>query len=529
MLLTFLPRFPAVGAHVLNRPSVFVALIAGLFGLSSSAADWPQWCGTNGKNMVSFETGLPATFEPGQKRTPERTIDLSTAQNVVWGVKLCDAIYSTPSIAAGRVYVGGVESRDGVFFCLDAADGKTLWQWRVPPRQVPKQRDGFDLGIHPIPAMMGVCATAAIDGDRVFFVDNRFDLIGLAAGGDPASRGKARTDWTLDLWEKYGVFPCDASNGSPVIDGELLYVQTCNGVDRNSFQDTSRERNRPIPNPSAPNLIAVERRTGRLVATDDAPIGPNILHGQWSSPSLGQVGSRKLVFYGGGDGRCYAFEALDRVPETPARLKTVWSFDCIPEEYKTLDGLDAITRYCLGDRRVKGSWNKHDGAFVGRSEIIGTPVILDNRVYVAIGRDPEHGRGRGALHCIDATGAGDITRSGKIWTYQGLDRTLATVSVGGGLVYILDVAGRVHCLDQATGTCYWVLETKAECWGSTLLADGKVYVPTAKGLWVLAAGKELKILSRINLGGKVLASPIVANGTLYVATTGGWLWAVRQK
>mgnify|MGYP001765070140 CR=1 FL=1 len=85
------------------------------------------------------------------------------------------------------------------------------------------------------------------------------------------------------------------------------------------------------------------------------------------------------------------------------------------------------------------------------SEVVGTPVFLNNRVYVALGRDPEHGRGRGALHCIDATGSGDITKTGKVWSYQGLDRTLSTVSIADGLLYICDVAGRLHCLDADTG------------------------------------------------------------------------------
>jgi len=165
---------------------------------------------------------------------------------------------------------------------------------------------------------------------------------------------------------------------------------------------------------------------------------------------------------------------------------------------------------------------------VGMSEIIGTPVFVNNRIYLAIGRDPEHGRGRGALHCIDATQTGDVTHSGRIWTYQGLDRTLSTAAVAGGLVYICDVGGRVHCVDAATGHCYWVHETHCEIWGSALVADGKVYMPTAKGLWVLAAGKELNVLGRISLGGRMLASPVVANGTLYVATTAGWLWAVGR-
>ena len=46
------------------------------------------------------------------------------------------------------------------------------------------------------------------------------------------------------------------------------------------------------------------------------------LHGQWSSPSLGRVGDRSLVFFGGGDGVCYAFEALATVPDKPVKLKT---------------------------------------------------------------------------------------------------------------------------------------------------------------------------------------------------------------
>ena len=330
------------------------------------------------------------------------------------------------------------------------------------------------------------------------------------------------------MWKKLGVFPCDAANGSPLIVGDLLYVPTSNGVDRNTFGDPASEKNRKIPAPDAPNLIVLDKRDGRLVATDNAPIMPHILHGQWSSPSSGIVDGRKLVFFGGGDGVCYAFEALASVPEKPVRLKTVWSYDCIPPEYKATGGRDPVTYYCLGDRRVSGTLNKNDGKFVGRSEIIATPVFANNRVYVAIGRDPAHGRGRGALHCIDPRGSGDITATGKVWTYQGLDRTLSTVSVADGLLYVSDVGGRLHCLDAETGRCHWIHDTKCEVWGSTLVADGKVYMPTPKGLWVLAAGKDLKLLTRINLGAKVYSSPVVANGTLYVATNAGWLWAVSQ-
>ena len=543
--------------------AVYLFVLAGWLSLAAadraSAGDWAQWCGTPGKNMVSDEKGLPESFVPGTKQIKQRTIDLSTAKNVKWGVKVCDAFFSTPSVAGGKVFIGGLESQDGIFACLDAATGKLLWKWQAPPRKAPRRINDFEIGISVIPQLLGVCSSAAVEGDRIYFVSNRFDVICLDARGQPSGpeAGKARVVWQYDTWEQLGVFPCDAADGAPLIDGDLLYVPTSNGVDRNTFHDPYREKNRKVPAPHAPNLIVLDKASGRLVARDDTPIAEGLLHGQWSSPSLGQVGGRKLVFFAGGDGRCYAFEALRGCretgtgsepvrtspkterggevpvpvsqPEKPVALKTVWHCDCIPPEYKATGNLDLVSYYCLGDKRCRGTLNKDDGAFVGMSEIIATPVFLNNRIYVAIGRDPAHGRGRGAMHCIDATGAGDITKSGKIWTYQGLDRTLSTASVADGLVYVSDMAGRLHCLDADNGKCYWVHEAKCETWASTLLADGKVYMPTSKGLWVLKAGKELKVLSHINLGAKVYASPVVANGVLYVATTGGWLWAVQQQ
>ena len=88
------------------------------------------------------------------------------------------------------------------------------------------------------------------------------------------------------------------------------------------------------------------------------------------------------------------------------------------------------------------------------------------------------------------------------------------------------MAGRLYCIDAETGRRYWTHETKCEVWGSTLVADGKVYMPSSKGLYVLAAGKEKRLLSHINVGAPIHVSPVVANGTLYIASSNGWLWAV---
>ena len=514
---------------------------------SASARDWPQWAGTPGKNMVSDEKGLPESFEPGEKDAQGGGIILSTAKNVKWGVRIGATTYGSPTVTGGKVFIATCENGKGFFKCLEAGSGKLLWQYTAPHRKVPAKIDGeWKYMFGRITPGLGICSTAAVEGDRVYFVNHRCEVLCLDANGAPKETDApvpagetgtnrppapsvpgAKVVWMFDMWEEAGVRPADACNGSPLIDGDLVYVCTSNGTDRDA--DIAYADDRKTPAPNAPNIIVLEKKTGRLVATDDATqIGPRLMHGEWSSPSLGLVNGRKMIFFGGGDGVCYAFEALAGVPDKPVKLKTVWFFDCNPPEYKSFGGLDWASHYSLGDKRLKQSLNKKsESSFVGMSEIIATPVPYKNRVYVAIGRDPEHGRGRGALWCIDATPKGDITGTGKIWGYQGLDRTLSTVSIADGLLYIADVAGRLHCLDPKTGAVQWVHETNEGIWSSTLVADGKIYLPTVKHLWVFAAGREDKVLSQVNLGAAMWAAPVAADGTLYIASR-NYLWAVHR-
>jgi outer membrane protein assembly factor BamB len=247
-------------------------------------------------------------------------------------------------------------------------------------------------------------------------------------------------------------------------------------------------------------------------------------HAQWASPSSGKVGDKTLIFFGGGDGICYAFEALTAAGEKPLSLKKVWSYDCNPPEYRFHDGKPIP--YYQGDRRKSSSTNKNDGNYLGPSQIIATPVFHEGRVYVAIGQDPAHGRGKGMLHCIDASKTGDITKTGVIWTYDDIDRSLATAAVDDGLLYVVDVAGRLHCVDTETGKRCWVYETKNETWGGPLVADGKLYFGNKRMLYIMTAGRKSKLLNKMRMSAPVYSTPIAANGVLYVASN-RYLWATH--
>ncbi len=121
----------------------------------------------------------------------------------------------------------------------------------------------------------------------------------------PASRrskpGKKDADilWRYDMMDELGVFPHNASNCSVITLGDTLFACTSNGQDWTHVN---------IPSPLSPSFIALDKKTGEFLGEDDAEIGPRIMHGQWTSPSIGKVNGKKQVYFGGGDGVLYAFD-----------------------------------------------------------------------------------------------------------------------------------------------------------------------------------------------------------------------------
>jgi len=85
------------------------------------------------------------------------------------------------------------------------------------------------------------------------------------------------------------------------------------------------------------------------------------------------------------------------------------------------------------------------------------------------------------------------------------------------LLFVGDFSGFVHCLDTETGKAYWTHDMKAHMWGSTFVADGKVYVGDEDGDFaVLAATREKKLISETNVGAAIYGTPIVANRAIYL-------------
>jgi outer membrane protein assembly factor BamB len=269
-----------------------------------------------------------------------------------------------------------------------------------------------------------------------------------------------------------------------VVWGNLVFVSTSNGQDESHVN---------IPSPRAPAIIAVDKNTGKLVWEDNS-VEDRILHGQWSTPAVGRVGDVDQVVSGQGDGWVRGYEA--------ATGKKLWEFDTNPKE---------------------SVWPRT------RNEIIATPVIYQNRVYIANGQDPEHGEGVGHFYAIDATKRGDITKTGLIFHFDKIRRSISTAAIADGLIYIPDFSGFFHCIDANTGQEYWVHDLTSAVWGSAMVIDGKVYIGNEDGdIVILQAGKEKKLIGTMNMGSAVYGTPVPANNTLFIMNR-NQLYALANK
>ncbi|HOH41766.1 MAG TPA: PQQ-binding-like beta-propeller repeat protein [Candidatus Hydrogenedentes bacterium] len=491
----------------LSRHIFCVALLFTLpFFLMTAAAasDQPQWGQCFSRNMVSEEAGLPASFDP------------QTGHNVLWTAPLGGGCYSSAIVAEGCVFIGcnNSDPKDphqqgdrGTLYCLNEKDGSLKWQLLVP------RIGGDDFLDWP---GIGICSPPTVENGRVYTMTNRtevvcLDLAGMTDGnggvfqeegrhmtpaGSPAVEpGAADADilWLYDLRNELGVYPHDSPHTSILIDGDFLYLNTCNGT-----TNTHRE----IGNPEAPAFIVLNKHTGRLVAREREGMSRRMFHSTWAPPSLGEVQGKRLIFFGGPDGICYAFYALkQQVYETVQDLELCWRFDCDPTAPK-----ENVFDYLNNNKE-------------GPSLIMSMPVFMNGRIHVTAGGDIWWGKRQSWLKCVDPAGTGDVTAAKEIWSYEIPYQCSSTPAVTADLVFVGDDGGQLHCVDAKTGGACWVHKFGRKIWGSALVADGKVFAAGRNGtLAVFENSREKKLLWETRFPEEINGTPTAANGVLYVAT-----------
>jgi outer membrane protein assembly factor BamB len=505
---------------LLNGPAAPGAVGAG--APKGGALNWTMFGGDATRNMVNTKAkGIASEW------------DTDAGVNIKWSADLGSKAYGGPIVAGGVVLMGtnNQNPRDkkhldakgkpidmGVVMAFNEADGKFLWQNAYDKLKAGRVVDW---------PLEGICSNPVVEGPKTYYVSNRCEVVcaDLATG---------KHIWTLDMIGKLGVFPHNLSVCSPLLVGDHLWIVTANSVDEGHIN---------VPAPKAPSFIKVDKRNGEVLWQDNTPTinltkvpaggdnkdflkklvnsGELIQHGQWSNPAYAVVQGQPQVVFPGGNGWIYSFD-----PDG----KLLWKFDCNPK--------DSI--YELSGRGT-------------RNDFIATPVIYKDRVYIGVGQDPEHETGVGHLWCIDMTKRGDVSpelvvdntvfppktkknpESAAVWHYGGsitdpaerrklgrnnyFGRTMSTVAIHEGILYASELLGWMHCLDADTGKVHWTHNAEDAVWSSPTYIDGKVFLGTDAGkVYVFEHGKTKKILSTVEMDGRIRATPVAANGVLYVVT-----------
>ena len=159
----------------------------------------------------------------------------------------------------------------------------------------------------------------------------------------------------------------------------------------------------------------------------------------------------------------------------------------------------------------------------GSSKITApTPTFAKGLVIVASGRAPER-----PIFAIKPGGTGDITpaadassSSHVVWRKTGRGSYMPTPLIYGDIVYVLSNAGLFDAYDLTTGA--EIYRQRLEHGGSgfsasPVAADGRIYVSSEDGdIFVVRSGRTFELLSKNAMGEPLMSTPALSAGTMFV-------------
>src|SRR5262245_30625815 len=181
--------------------------------IPAAPGDWPQWRGPE-RTGISSDTGL-------LKQWP------ASGPTQVWSISSLGEGFGSIAVKGDRIYVQGTTSSASAVFCLNRADGKTVWTASLGP----KLNEGMGNGPR---------STPTVDEDRVYVLTENGDLACLRA------RDGSRV-WSKNILREYGgENPGWHISESPLIDGNQLVV---------------------TPGGRGAGMVALDKMTGKTIWT----------------------------------------------------------------------------------------------------------------------------------------------------------------------------------------------------------------------------------------------------------------------
>ncbi|HUW32587.1 MAG TPA: PQQ-binding-like beta-propeller repeat protein, partial [Planctomycetota bacterium] len=382
----------------------------------AGAANWPGWRGDG--SGISSEKNIPIYW--------------SVTENVAWKTPLPQG-NSSPVIWSDRIFLTGWadSGKQRSVFCLDAKDGRIVWQKDIAVENVAKtyEKNGY------------ASSTCATDGEKVFAFFDSPGLVALDVNGTVL--------WSVDL----GPFNTDwGMAASPAIYKDVVLM--CCDQDKDSF------------------IVALNKADGKeRWRTPRPPCGR-----QYATPIIITVDGKDQIVVNGGT--VVAYE--------PEKGKEIWT--------------------------CRGMINS----------LTPSAVFADGLVYAVSGRN-------GPGVAIDPTGRGDVTDTHvRMHVPVGGPYVPSPLVIGAGgkdgppILMLPGDDGAMRFVDK-TGTVVVKHRVPGHFTSSPVLAEDRIYWGSEKGdVFVVdvsdCTGRKPKVkaITTNALGEKILASPALADGRVYI-------------
>jgi outer membrane protein assembly factor BamB len=131
--------------------------------------------------------------------------------------------------------------------------------------------------------------------------------------------------------------------------------------------------------------------------------------------------------------------------------------------------------------------------------------------------------GGNTIQAVRGGGIGDVTKTHLLWNIKNTSPSnLSSPLVSGNRLFVVKSGGLSSCFDITQGKTLWEkqrIRNFGDYYASPVAADGKIYVAGKNGfVVVLADAPDLKILAKNDMGSDILATPAIADGRLFIRT-----------
>ena len=429
-----------------------------LFALSLTATlpadNWPQWRGP-GATGVSSETGLP--------------VEWSATKNVAWTAPLAGLGVSSPVVWGDRVFVTSQAGRG-----------------ELRPGSHPTLAGGRDVPAELERPLGGTPGAAAEGSGRLEFVVEAF----RHASGERIWQYRLPAAGDLpQVHQKHNMASATpATDGTSVFavfgTGQLVALDAATGAVRWERNLAKEYGAFDIQWGAGSSPLLHE---GRLILMCDHPAASYVISLDARTGKVGWKIDR-------GTGR-FAYSS-------PVVVTGPRGAELIVNSNERIDAYDAATGEFL--------WYADD-----EPNRFPVPTAVSHGGILYLSR----GYRSGPYMAIRPGGRGDVSGSHVEWRVGSGAPYISSLLHYQGLLYMANDGGIATAVDAKTGERVWQQRVGGIFAASPAAADGKIYLLSETGeTVVLRAGRDFQILARNDIGERIVASPAVSGGRIFIRT-----------